>query len=204
MRKSTSTLTPAQVSRFAVDFCQPHLQFRAVGKVTGEVILSVLFAAAARISSIHATCRRLDKAPCEETFTSALSPQLHDLNALKRRINAAFADHLPRALRRRRQPGIAGNWVTSTQVLGCSHPWCCQRHWDPAARALQTHCVGRATNAMRRHACRCVPAHRQGQHWSVPLGTTGVAGVVLWRQSHYFVPPTGCTVTVAHGLMVSA
>ena len=107
MRKSTSTLTPAQVYRFAIDFCQPHLQFRAVGKVTGEVILSVLFAAAARMSSIHATCRRLDKAPCEETFTAALYPQLHDLNALKRRINAAFADHLPRALRRRRKRPLA-------------------------------------------------------------------------------------------------
>ena len=81
MRKFTSTLTPAQVYRFAIDFCQPHLQFRAVGKVTGEVILSVLFAAAARISSIHATCGRLAKAPCEETFTAALYPQLHDLNA---------------------------------------------------------------------------------------------------------------------------
>ena len=44
MRESTDTLTPAQVYRFAIDFCQPHLQFRAVGKVTGEVILSVLFA----------------------------------------------------------------------------------------------------------------------------------------------------------------
>ncbi|MBV8381423.1 MAG: hypothetical protein JOZ63_02380 [Planctomycetaceae bacterium] len=107
MRKSTSTLTPAQVYRFAVDFCQPHLQFRAVGKVTGEVILSVLFAAAARMSSIHATCRRLDKAPCEETFTAALDPQLHDLNALKRRSNAAFADHLPRALLRRRKRPLA-------------------------------------------------------------------------------------------------
>ncbi len=82
-------------------------QFRAVGKVTGEVILSVLFAAAARVSSIHATCRRLDKAPCEETFTAAFDPQLHVLNALKRRINAAFADHLPRALRRRRKRPLA-------------------------------------------------------------------------------------------------
>src|SRR5512135_3932092 len=103
MRKSTSTLTPAQVYRFAVDFCQPHLQFRAVGKVTAEVILSVLFAAAARMSSIHETCRRLDKAPCEETFTAALYPQLLDVDALQRRVNAALADHLPRTLRRRRK-----------------------------------------------------------------------------------------------------
>jgi hypothetical protein len=28
MRKSTDTLTPAQVYRFAVEFCQPHLKFR--------------------------------------------------------------------------------------------------------------------------------------------------------------------------------
>ena len=103
MRKSTSTLTPAQVYRFAIDFCQPHLKFRTVGKVTGEVILTVLFAAAARISSIHETCGRLAKAPCEETFTAALYPQLLDVDEIKRRINAAFADHLPRALRRRRK-----------------------------------------------------------------------------------------------------
>ena len=104
MRKSTDTLTPAQVYRFAIDFCQPYLKFRAVGKVTGEVILSVLFAAAARISSIHETCGRLVKAPCEETFTAALYPQLLDVDLIKRRVNAAFAGHLPRAIRRGKRP----------------------------------------------------------------------------------------------------
>ena len=104
MRKSTDTLTPAQVYRFAVDFCRPYLQFRAVGKVAGEIILSVLFAAAARLSSIHETCRRLDKAPCEETLTAALYPQLIDVDGVKRRVNAAFAAHLPRALRRCKRP----------------------------------------------------------------------------------------------------
>src|SRR4051812_38070285 len=103
MHKFTNTLTPTQVYRFAVDFCQPYLQFRTVGKVTGEVILSVLFAAAARLSSIHETCGRLAKAPCEETFTAALYPQLSYVGAIKRRVNAAFAGHLPRALRRRKR-----------------------------------------------------------------------------------------------------
>ncbi len=46
MRKFTDTLTPSQVHRFAIDFCQPHLAFRSVGKVTAEVLLTVLFAAA--------------------------------------------------------------------------------------------------------------------------------------------------------------
>jgi hypothetical protein len=103
MRKSTTTLTPAQVYRFAIDFCQPHLAFRTVGKVTAEVLLSVLFAAAARISSISETCRRLKDAPGETTFAQALYANLGDRERLQRRINAAFAAHLPRALRRPRK-----------------------------------------------------------------------------------------------------
>ena len=48
MRKSTTPLTPAQVYRFAIEFCQPHLDLRGKGKVTTTVLLTVLFAAAAR------------------------------------------------------------------------------------------------------------------------------------------------------------
>jgi hypothetical protein len=83
MHKFTSTLTPAQVYRFAVDFCQPYLGFHAVGKVTAEVLLSVLFAAA-RISSISETCQRLAKAPHEETYAKALYANLFSLEELKR------------------------------------------------------------------------------------------------------------------------
>jgi hypothetical protein len=103
MHKFTNTLTPTQVYRCAIDFCQPYLGFRTVGKVTGEVILSVLFAAAARISSIHETCGRLAKVPCEETFTAALYPQLIDVDRIKSQVNAAFGDQMPRALRRQRK-----------------------------------------------------------------------------------------------------
>jgi hypothetical protein len=119
MRKSTDTLTSAQVYRFAVESCQPHLQFRAVGKVTAEVLLSVLFAAAARISSIHETCGRLAKAPCEETFTAALYPQLAEVERTQRRVNAAFAGHLPRALRRgRKRPLTMAVDLTSLAYYG--------------------------------------------------------------------------------------
>jgi Transposase DDE domain len=103
MRESTSTLTPAQVYRYATDFCQPHLDFQAKGKVTATILLTVLFAAAARCSSISETCRRLAGAPCEETYSQALYAQLFCLEQLKRRVNAAFVAHLPRALRRRRK-----------------------------------------------------------------------------------------------------
>lgn len=121
MRKSTDTLTPAQVYRFAVDFCQPYLKFHTAGKVTGEVLLSVLFAAAARISSVHETCGRLAKAPCEETFTAALYPQLLDVNLIKRRVNAAFAGHLPRAVRRSKRPLMIAVDLTLIAYYG-KHP----------------------------------------------------------------------------------
>jgi hypothetical protein len=103
MRKSTTALTPAQVYRFALDFCQPHLDFRGKGKVTATVLLTVLFAAAARVSSISETCRRLRDAPCEETYANALYAELFCLEQLKSKINAAFRAHLPRALRRERK-----------------------------------------------------------------------------------------------------
>ena len=103
MRKSTTPLTPAQVYRFAVEFCQPHLDLKPAGKVTAAILLTVLFAAAARISSISETCRRLAGVPCEETYAKALYANLFCLDQLKRKINAAFRAHLPRALRRHRK-----------------------------------------------------------------------------------------------------
>jgi hypothetical protein len=103
MRKFTSTLTPAQVYRCAISFCERRLAFQSVGKVTSEVLLTVLFAAAARISSISATCGRLKKAPCEETFGKALYANLFGLEELKRKVNGAFADNLPKFLRRPRK-----------------------------------------------------------------------------------------------------
>jgi putative transposase len=103
MHKSTTALTPARVYRFAIDFCQPHLDFRGRGKVTATILLTVLFAAAARISSISETCQRLAGAPDEETYATALYANLFCLEQLKRKVNAAFRAHLPRALRRRRK-----------------------------------------------------------------------------------------------------
>ena len=40
------TLTPDQVYRFAVDFCQPHVDFHPAGKITATTLVTVSFAAA--------------------------------------------------------------------------------------------------------------------------------------------------------------
>ena len=81
MPKSTEPLTPAQVYRFAVAFCQPRLAFRSVGKVTSEVLVTVLFAAAgasppsprpAAASGTH-PARRPMPTPCTPTSSASRS-----------------------------------------------------------------------------------------------------------------------------------
>ena len=83
MHKFTSTLTPAQVYRYAVECCQPHLKLRDAKRVTARMLLTILFAAAARISSLSDTCKRLRGVPDEEVVAAALYETLPDYNLLK-------------------------------------------------------------------------------------------------------------------------
>src|SRR5208283_2749123 len=103
MHKFTNTLTPAQVYRYAVECCQPHLKLRDAKRVTARMLLTILFAAAARISSLSDTCKRLRGVPDEEVVAAALYETLPDYNLLKRRVNAALAGHLPKRFRKQAQ-----------------------------------------------------------------------------------------------------
>jgi putative transposase len=103
MRQSLDPLTPAQVYRYAVQAFQPHLKLRGAKKLTAQTILTVLFAAAARISSLSDTCRRLRDIPDEHAVAEALYSTLPEYNVLRRRVQAALHGHLPKALRRRPQ-----------------------------------------------------------------------------------------------------
>jgi hypothetical protein len=103
MRKSINPLTPNQVYRYAVQVCQPHLKLGGVQKALGQMILTVLFAAAARISSLSDTCRRLRDVPDEHVIAEALYVTLPEYNVLRRRVQAALHGHLPKTLRRRPQ-----------------------------------------------------------------------------------------------------
>ena len=69
MREFPDTLTPDQVYRFAVDFCQPRVDFHPAGKITATTLVTVSFAAAARNSSISETCRRHDTSSVEKSVT---------------------------------------------------------------------------------------------------------------------------------------
>lgn len=103
MRKSTNPLTPARVYRYAVQVCQPHLRLHDAKKVAGQTILTVLFAAAARVSSLSDTCRLLRDVPDEHAVAQALHATLPAYDDLRRRVRSALQGHLPKPLRRRPQ-----------------------------------------------------------------------------------------------------
>src|SRR5512142_2785742 len=72
MRKSINPLTPTQVYCYAVQACQPHLKLGGPTKALGSMIMTVVFAAAARVSSLSDTCRRLQGVPDEHVVADAL------------------------------------------------------------------------------------------------------------------------------------
>jgi hypothetical protein len=103
MRKSFAPLTPTQVYRYAVQVLQPHLKLRDVKQVTAQTLLTVLFAAAARISSLSDTCQRRRGVPDEHAVAAALYATLPGYDLLRRRVQQALRGPLPKALRRRPQ-----------------------------------------------------------------------------------------------------
>src|SRR5947208_3215094 len=104
MRPSHQTLDRNQVHRLAAEHLQAHLQFKDYKrKVTAHVLWSVLLAAAARITSLSDACQRLLDGPSDETARKALLATIPDYATLQRRLNAALAGHIPKALRTRLQ-----------------------------------------------------------------------------------------------------
>ena len=103
MRPKNSTLTARQVHRCAAAILQDHLKLPDHGpKCRAGPLLTLLFYAAARITSLSAACKCLRDAPSDEAARLALLATLPDFAELQRRLNAALAGDLPRPLRRRR------------------------------------------------------------------------------------------------------
>src|SRR3954470_18377382 len=104
MRPNNHTLDRRQVHRAAAEHLQAHLKFKDYKrKASAQVLWSLLLAAAARITSLSDACGRLRDAPSDETARKALLATLPDYAALQRRLNAALAGHLPKALCRHRE-----------------------------------------------------------------------------------------------------
>jgi hypothetical protein len=104
MRPNNHTLDRRQVHHAAAEHLQAHLKFKDYKrKTSASVLWSLLLAAAARITSLSDACGRLRDAPSDETARKALLATLPDYAELQRRLNAALAGHLPKALRKQRQ-----------------------------------------------------------------------------------------------------
>ncbi len=104
MRPRNSTLTARRVHRCAAAILQDHLKLPDHGsKCRAGPLLTLLFYAAARLTSLSDACKSLRDAPSDEAARLALIATLPDFVELQRRLNAALAGDLPRPLRRRPQ-----------------------------------------------------------------------------------------------------
>lgn len=105
MRLSHFTLTPAAVHRHATALFQAHLRLPDHGpKCSAFVLLSLLFTAAARLTSLFAVCCHLRNAPSDEAARQALLATLPSYVPLQQRLNQALAATLSKHLRRQRHP----------------------------------------------------------------------------------------------------
>ncbi len=105
MRQAHYTLTPATVHHHASHLLQSHLRLHDHGpKCRASVLLTLLFTAAAWLTSVSQTCRRLRRAPCDEAVRLALLATLPKYTQLQGCLNRALAGTLPKALRKRRHP----------------------------------------------------------------------------------------------------
>lgn len=101
MRKTQCTLRDRDVQEHAASLLQRHLCLKDFnGKTSVEVILHVLFFAAARLTSIYAACQRLRDAPRGDTLFDALLATLPQFAELQRRVNRTLAGSLLKALRK--------------------------------------------------------------------------------------------------------
>src|SRR3954465_7696639 len=111
MRPQRFTLTARRVHPCAPPIVQDHLKLPDHGpKCRAGPLLTLLFYAAALLTSLSDACKSLRDAPSDEAARLALIATLPDFAELQRRLNAALAGNLPRALRRRPQR-LAGDLV---------------------------------------------------------------------------------------------
>jgi putative transposase len=105
MRRQQYTITSRAIHEHAAQLCQRHLRLEDHGpKCTALTLLTLLFYAAARRTSLAAACGSLSGAPSDTAVRTALLATLPQTHELQRRVNRALQGDLPKALRRRRQP----------------------------------------------------------------------------------------------------
>jgi putative transposase len=106
MRSRTKyTVTSREVHDRAASIVQQHIQLTDHGpKCRASLLITILFYAASRITSVFDACQRLRGAPSDQAVRDALRASLPPISLLEQRLNAGLAADLPKALRKRRYP----------------------------------------------------------------------------------------------------
>jgi hypothetical protein len=166
MRPCQSTLTAAEVQHLFAHWLAPILgPFPAVRRASAAAVTAVLAYAAQRLSSVADACARLANAPDGDTVLGLLARLLPDPDPLERRFRDAWAEHLPRALRR-------GRWVVAVDITLI--PYHGGPFRDPAEvyrgqpKSGTTHFHAYATAYLVRAGCRFTLALAYVRHGTPP------------------------------------
>jgi hypothetical protein len=101
------TLTPASVHRGAAEVLTEYLELTDYKRTCpARTLLTVVFAACARLTSLSAAALGLRKAPSPETARKALLANLPTIDVLERRLNDALRATTPTRLGRRQRLAI--------------------------------------------------------------------------------------------------
>jgi putative transposase len=101
------TLTPAHVHRCATDLLAEHLRLTDYQRTCpARTLLTIVFAACARLTSLFAAAAGLRRAPSPETVRKALLANLPGLDLLERRLNDALRAATPARLGKRQRLAI--------------------------------------------------------------------------------------------------
>lgn len=106
MRSRTKdTISSRRVHEEAEWLLREHVQIQDHGhRCRASVLISVLFFAASRVTSVFDACQRLLRAPSDDAVRKALVATLPQMAELERRLNAALRGRLPKGLWKKRRP----------------------------------------------------------------------------------------------------
>ena len=107
MRQAQFTVRSKEVQEHTATLLRDHVGLKETKKTKGKCTLAILIhvvcAAAARLTSIYAAGGQLKDAPSSETVRTALLSTLPEYAKLQKGVNRALVADIPKALRKRKQ-----------------------------------------------------------------------------------------------------
>ena len=104
MRKAKYTVSGKDVQEHTAALLEQTAGLKPTkGKCTLAVLIHLVCAAAARLTSLYDACAQMKDAPSGETTRTALLTTLPDYAKLQKGVNRALVNDMPKPLRQRKQ-----------------------------------------------------------------------------------------------------